>query len=130
MFWSLELAIELKMSVLEQSGKSVLTTEKNVLWLLSRPFRLLHTAQPRPGYLLFLLHNVCSFQSRLCIQKWKAVLEEPCDQLSTYEEPTFAETGVGRVPQRKHALKTVFKMEKYCIFSKILFPRKTNTPEF
>lgn len=97
MFWSPELTIELQIPVLEQSGKYVLTLRKKVLWLLSRPSWFLHTAQPRPGYLLFLLHDVCSFQSRLCVQMWKAVLEEPCDQLSTYQEPRLAEIGAGRV---------------------------------
>lgn len=96
MFWSLELTIEL-MSVLEQSGKYVLTLRRTFYGCFHCPPGF--STQLSPGRVIsFLLHNVCSFPSRLCIQMWNAVLEEPCDLLSTYQEPRLAEIGVGRVP--------------------------------
>lgn len=75
--------------------RMTLALRRNILWLTLQPSRLFHTAQQRPGYLFFLLHTACNFESRLCIQMWRTVLEDPCDQLMIYQKSQLVEMGGG-----------------------------------
>lgn len=100
-------------------GKYDIDTEKEHFVADSQPSRLFHTAQSRPGYLLFLLYNASFFQSRLYIQMWRAVLEKPCDHLTIYQEISLAEIEGNRCSNESMLVKTVSKMWGYCIFSGI-----------
>ena len=124
MFWSLELAIELKMSVLEQSGKLVLTLRRTFYDRFHSPPG--SSTQFSPGPVISCFCCTVSAASKAgCVSRCgKLCLKSHVINWVPIRSPDLPKLGRGGCPKENMLLKTVFKMEKYCIFSKILFPHK------